>query len=86
MCLAIPAQVVELDAAQSSAVVETFGVQRQVSTYLLAEALSIGDYLLIHVGFAISKIDQQQAAESLATYRLLLDEMNRADDAAQETN
>jgi hydrogenase expression/formation protein HypC len=75
MCLSIPAQIIELESEQCSALVETFGVRRKVSTYLLSDALLVGDYLLIHVGFAMSKIDPEEAAESLKVYELLLAEM-----------
>jgi hydrogenase expression/formation protein HypC len=73
MCLCIPASVIEVDSVQQIARVETLGVSREVSTHLIAEPIEVGDHLLIHVGFAISKIDQQEAQESLKTYRELMD-------------
>lgn len=70
MCLAIPAQVLELtDVPGGLALVEVAGVRREVSVGLL-EDVRTGDWVLVHVGFAISKID---AAEAHATHKLLED-------------
>jgi hydrogenase expression/formation protein HypC len=63
VCLGIPGQVVEIvDAEQNLATVEVSGVRRVISVVLLAEAgLVVGDWVLIHVGFAMSKIDEAEA-------------------------
>ena len=72
MCLAIPGQVIELvDPANQLATVDVVGVRRTVNVGLLAvdeQAVAPGDWVLIHVGFAISKIDE---AEAHATHELL---------------
>jgi hydrogenase expression/formation protein HypC len=72
MCLAIPGQVVEIvDPANRLARVDVAGVQRNVNIGLLdAEdgGADIGDWVLIHVGFALSKVDEEEA---LATRKLL---------------
>jgi hydrogenase expression/formation protein HypC len=67
MCLGIPGQVVEvLDDAFSLAKVEVSGVKRNVNVSLVAsEGIAPGDWVLIHVGFAMSKIDEQEARETL---------------------
>lgn len=67
MCLAIPGRVVELlDEANGIAKVEVGGVRRNVNLGLLADVqIQLGDYVLIHVGFAMSKIDEHEAAETL---------------------
>ncbi|WP_291951043.1 HypC/HybG/HupF family hydrogenase formation chaperone [Campylobacter sp.] len=67
MCLSIPSKILEIDEL-NSAVVETLGVKRRVSLDLISEPLEIGDYVLIHVGFAMEKIDIQAAQESLKIY------------------
>jgi hydrogenase expression/formation protein HypC len=65
MCLAIPGKVVEIvDEAGGVAKVEVGGVRRNVNVALL-DAVRVGDYVLIHVGFALSKIDEHEAAETL---------------------
>ena len=67
MCLAIPGRVVELvDEANRIAKVEVGGVRRNVNLGLLADVqIQLGDYVLIHVGFAMSKIDEREATETL---------------------
>jgi hydrogenase expression/formation protein HypC len=73
MCLAIPARVVEIvDAESCTAKVEIGGVRRHVNIGLLdANEVRVGDYVLVHVGFAMSKIDEQEAAETLRLLREL---------------
>ncbi|RTZ69202.1 MAG: hypothetical protein DSZ30_02950 [Aquificaceae bacterium] len=74
MCLAIPSRVVEVDEVSKTAVVETFGVKRKVSTMLLNEPLQVGDYVLIHVGFAMEKIDPEEAKKTLELFKELFPE------------
>ena len=69
MCLAIPARLVEyLDEDRMFGKVELGGVQRRVNTLLLVgpDACEPGDYVLVHVGFAISKVDAIEAARAYA--------------------
>ena len=72
MCLAIPGQIVEMvDEANRLAKVDVAGVRRSVNIGLLdedGEGVEPGDWVLIHVGFAISQVDEEEA---LATRRLL---------------
>ena len=71
MCLAIPGQIVEIvDEPNRLARVEVAGVRRNVNIGLL-DGAGPGDWVLIHVGFAISQIDQAEAQATLA----LLEEM-----------
>jgi hydrogenase expression/formation protein HypC len=69
MCLGIPGQIVEIvDDQNHIAKAEVSGVRRNVNIGLLTEgedAVGIGDWVLIHVGFAMSRIDEAQAAETL---------------------
>ncbi|MDP8927845.1 MAG: HypC/HybG/HupF family hydrogenase formation chaperone [Actinomycetota bacterium] len=76
MCLGIPGQIVEIiDQDQHRAVVDVEGVRREVSIALLTmdgeEGVDLGDWVLIHVGFAMAKIDEQEAAETLSALRML---------------
>ena len=72
MCLAIPGQIVEIvDEEKHIAQAEVSGVRRHVNVGLLAEgedAVGVGDWVLIHVGFALSKVDEDEA---MATRKLL---------------
>ena len=73
MCLGIPGQIVEwVDEPHHIAKAQVSGVRRSVNVGLLAEgpdAVEIGDWVLIHVGFAMSKIDEEEAA---ATHEFLV--------------
>ena len=71
MCLAFPAKVIEIK--DSLAKVELSGVKRDVSLMLLPEA-KLGDYVLVHAGFAMQIVQKQEVDEMLA----LFDEMNGA--------
>jgi len=71
MCLAIPGQVIELvDAANQIAKVDVVGVRRNVNVSLLADddgaGVRAGDWVLIHVGFALSKVDEEEAHATLS--------------------
>ncbi|WP_027388911.1 HypC/HybG/HupF family hydrogenase formation chaperone [Chrysiogenes arsenatis] len=79
MCLSIPSRVESID-EHNIATVDTMGVQRKVSLDLMGEPVAVGDYILLHVGFAIGKIDTDAAEQSLATYQ----EMIRLAEAAEE--
>jgi hydrogenase expression/formation protein HypC len=73
MCLAIPAKIVELSPGEESrALVEVAGVRRHIDTGLLQdELLQLGDWVLVHVGFAMSKISEEQALDQLQTLTML---------------
>ena len=74
MCLGIPAQIVELvEPDVGIAKAEISGVRRNVSVALCPEA-EVGDWVLVHVGFALARIDEEQARETLA----LLEQMGEA--------
>ncbi len=75
MCLSIPSRVVEID-ADNMATVDTMGVRRKVTLDLIGEEVLVGDYVLIHVGFAMSKISQEEAEESIKTYEEIVEAMN----------
>ncbi len=76
MCLAIPSKVVSIDSETNMAMVDTMGVQRKASLDLLPEPVSIGDFVLIHIGYAVNKIDEADAQESLKIFRALLENMD----------
>jgi hydrogenase expression/formation protein HypC len=67
MCLGIPGQVVDIvDAEQCLAKVDINGVRRNISARLLTdENLLVGDWVLVHVGFAMAKIDEREAQMTL---------------------
>lgn len=74
MCLSIPSKVIEIDEF-NNAKVETLGVMRKVNLDLVPEVVKVGDYILIHVGFAMGKIDEKEALESLKLYEEIARQM-----------
>ena len=73
MCLAIPGKIIELVPDMPNlGVVEVTGVRRKVDLGLLAdEPPAVGDWVLIHVGFAMSKISESEAADQMRTLAIL---------------
>lgn len=74
MCLSIPSKVLHID-ENNFAIVETLGIRRGVSLDLISEKVEIGDFVLIHVGFAMQKIDTKSAIESLKIYEQIVNDM-----------
>jgi hydrogenase expression/formation protein HypC len=74
MCLAIPGKIIEISSAENrdSALVDVVGVRRKIDLGLLQDDMPVpGDWVLIHVGFAMSKISEQDAADQMNTLRML---------------
>lgn len=71
MCLAVPMQITDIDG--DTMVAEIDGVRREASLMMLSETVKVGDYVLIHAGFAISRLDEDEALETLAVMRECFD-------------
>ncbi|MBN1446962.1 MAG: HypC/HybG/HupF family hydrogenase formation chaperone [Bacteroidetes bacterium] len=67
MCLAVPAKVLELRDDQM-ALVDISGTQREISLMVLDGDVAAGEYVLIHVGYAIEKIDEEEAERTLELF------------------
>ncbi|MEO5580139.1 MAG: HypC/HybG/HupF family hydrogenase formation chaperone [Gemmatimonadaceae bacterium] len=82
MCLAIPGKIVDfVDGQPHLAVIEVSGVRRKVNIDLVREdGVALSDWVLIHVGFAMSKISPEHAAEQMS----LLTMLGEADEAVRE--
>ncbi|MDY0292210.1 MAG: HypC/HybG/HupF family hydrogenase formation chaperone [Desulfuromonadaceae bacterium] len=72
MCLAIPSQITSIDAETAMATVDTMGVSRTANLGLIDEKVSIGDWVLVHVGVAMTQIDEKEARETLALYEQMI--------------
>jgi hydrogenase expression/formation protein HypC len=83
MCLAVPAEILELR-DNDMAYVSIGGAEREISVRLLEDAVSPGDFVLVHVGFALERIDRDEAHRTLALLRelSLLDAPDAADGGA----
>ena len=67
MWVGVPMQVVSIDG--SGAVAEIDGVRRQASLMLMADEVRVGDFVIVHAGFAIARLDEAEAQETLAMMR-----------------
>jgi len=63
MCLGVPMRILSKDG--DAIVAEVDGVQKEASVMLLGEEVSVGDYVIVHAGFAISRLDEEYALETL---------------------
>jgi hydrogenase expression/formation protein HypC len=73
MCLAIPGEIVEfIDDNDQLVLVDVVGVKRKINIGLMEPGeVAVGDWILIHVGFAMSKVDEKEAADALAMLELM---------------
>ncbi len=78
MCLAIPSKVIAIN--DSVALLETLGVQREASLDLMGESVKVGDYVLLHIGYVMSKIDEKEALESIELYQEMIAKMNETNE------
>lgn len=81
MCLAIPSKIIEIDKETSMATVETMGVTRSANLALVEDEVTVGDWVLVHVGIAMSRIDENEARSSLDLYEEILGEDENGHDS-----
>ena len=72
MCLAIPSKVLEINNETNIATLDTLGVTRKASLDLMQDDVAIGDFVLLHIGYVMGKIDVQDAQESLELYAQMI--------------
>ncbi len=73
MCLSIPSQVTKIDRESNMATVDTMGVSREASLDLMEEgSVKVGDYVLLHIGFIMNKIDEVDALASFEAFSEVL--------------
>ncbi len=73
MCLAVPSKIVEIN--NLLATVDVYGARKEISLLLLPEEAKIGDYVLVHAGFAIQKVDEDAAKDALNLLREIAEAM-----------
>lgn len=77
MCLSIPSKVVRVSEDQTMCTVDTMGVQRDANLMMMTDGeVKLGDYVLIHIGFVMNKIDNDEALASIESYREMLELMD----------
>jgi len=80
MCLSIPSKVTKINLETNMATVDTMGVSRDAALDLMEEGdVKIGDYVLLHIGFVMNKIDEEDAILSLDTYKEIIELMDEED-------
>ncbi|TNF44989.1 MAG: HypC/HybG/HupF family hydrogenase formation chaperone [Epsilonproteobacteria bacterium] len=78
MCLSIPSKVVKVSDDQTMCTVDTMGVKRDANLMMMVDdEVKVGDYVLLHIGFVMNKIDEEEALASIETYRELLEIMDK---------
>ncbi len=82
MCLAIPSRIVSTDGF--TAVVDVCGARREANLLLMPEETAPGDFVLVHAGFAMQKVDRQSAEESLEFFRRLVAAAELSGESADE--
>lgn len=78
MCLAVPAKVVALDGDQAE--IDVGGTRNRVSLALVDD-VSVGDYVIVHTGFAIARLDVEEAEKTLALFAEIAEQIGESSDA-----
>jgi len=84
MCLAIPSRIVQIDDLR--AVVDVYGARREINLMLMPEEVGIGDYVLVHAGFALQKVEQESAHEALQMISKIIEDVEKEDEAGQASS
>lgn len=71
MCLGVPSKIVSIE--DSKAIVDVLGARREISLLLIEEKVNIGDYVIVHAGFAIQKLHPEDAEERLGYFKQYLE-------------
>ncbi len=78
MCLSIPSKITQINKKSNTAIVDTMGVKREVSLDLVEDGdIQIEDYVLIHIGFIMNKINTVDALESIEIFKEILEQMDK---------
>jgi len=81
MCLAVPSKIIDIDGYMAT--VDVMGLRKQVSLMLLPEEPKIGEYVLVHAGFAINKMEPAEAEEALKIFEKIFKEMEEQEKSWQ---
>lgn len=75
MCLAIPSKIIEID--NFRAMVDVYGARREINLMLMPEEVGIGDFVLVHAGFAIQKVENELAYEALKVISTIIEDVEK---------
>jgi hydrogenase expression/formation protein HypC len=82
MCLAIPSKIISIE--DSRATIDVYGAQRDISLMLLEDEVKIGDYVIVHAGFAIQKLQEDDAKQTIGYFNEYLSAL-KAEDLPQQS-
>ena len=82
MCLGIPSKIISIE--NLKATIDVYGAQRDISLMLLENEVKVGDYVIVHAGFAIQKLQEDIAKETLGYFNQYLEALN-AEEFGQQT-
>ena len=82
MCLAIPSRIVSIN--DMRAVIDVYGARREINLMLMPEEVGIGDYVLVHAGFALQKVEQESAAEALKVISAIVEDVGKEIEAEEK--
>ena len=82
MCLAIPSKIIEID--NFRAMVDVYGARREINLMLMPEEVGIGDFVLVHAGFAIQKVEQESAHEALKVISTIIEDVEKEIESEDE--
>jgi hydrogenase expression/formation protein HypC len=82
MCLGIPSKIISIE--DSRATIDVYGAQRDISLMLLEDAVNIGDYVIVHAGFAIQKLQEDVAKETLGYFNEYLEALDMVESGAKQ--
>jgi hydrogenase expression/formation protein HypC len=68
MCIAVPMKVVEINQEKNTGIVESSGVKREIGLQLMDD-IKVNDWVIVHTGFAISRLEEKEAQETLGLLR-----------------
>ena len=81
MCLAIPSKIISIE--DSRATIDVYGAQRNISIMLLEDEVKVGDYVIVHAGFAIQKLQEDVAKETLGYFNQYLEALQQTENPKQ---
>ncbi len=82
MCLAVPSRIISIEPEVHSAIVDVLGARRTINTLLMEDELKIGDFVLVHAGFAIQKLEKEYAEDTIKLFREYMEQFEEPEDAS----
>jgi len=82
MCVAVPSKVISIEPEENSAVVDVLGARRGISLLLMEDEVKIGDFVLVHAGFAIQKLQKEYAEDTIKLFKEYMKQFEEPEDVS----